>query len=510
MTNFNPKSNKFTADQWQIIASETISESNAQCLVIGGIIGGFIAASATAFPPTGLLVAAWALYEAWRKTAQVNRNEQAIAKYGCIAHVLTGDNLRDYRAQVGDEEVMKQIEWASGNGYALSIDAQDFLETQKPFIRRQLQPAQTTDSVEQSFSIPVSQNQKLTDTQVGTSDKQTPDLPAVLAATLKNSLIVGVPGAGKGIFVSNALDQLKRHKGKTTVFYLDPKGDPNESGYFTGRVNKLYRADVITQSADDIFNWLQKSLDDFDSSAVDGVKLLVLDELTALAGILQTVKGAIPWLKSRLTSYSSSGSSRGIIMWGIAQNAHIADLGFGGGTRSIFIPVFLISSDQVTASIDILRCGMIPSEKRLTAEQIQSLCDKSPVSRAIYFGITNEWYPAPKMENYSGFDRDTRTFLPGYAPPKNDRIATDFDSLARLEELLKSETEKKNLSELAQKILNFFNATKKKEPKTLRDLKKTERLAGHSDTHLIIALTELVNTGELIFDGEDSWTKSEW
>ncbi|MEO0970733.1 MAG: hypothetical protein AAFX80_21020, partial [Cyanobacteria bacterium J06639_18] len=51
----------------------------------------------------------------------------------------------------------------------------------------------------------------------------TPDLPKELAKSLKLSLIVGTPGSGKGVFVSNALDAVKNGERPVTVFYVDPK-----------------------------------------------------------------------------------------------------------------------------------------------------------------------------------------------------------------------------------------------------------------------------------------------
>ncbi len=64
--------------------------------------------------------------------------------------------------------------------------------------------------------------------------------------------------------------------------------------------------------------------------------------------------------------------------------------------------------------------------------------------------------------------------------------------------------EVEELSDLAQKILAFFDAAKNQSPKTLRDMKKAERLLGYTDTQLIIALTELVQAKKLIFDEKDS------
>jgi hypothetical protein len=133
MTAFNPKQNQLSAQEWQSVAAEAIENDNSQYIIIGGIIGGLFAASATGFPPTGLLVAAWSMQVAWEKTQATNRNEVAINQYGCIAHVLKGDKLRQFRNQVGDEEVIKQVVWARENGYPTTHDALDVVETARQF-----------------------------------------------------------------------------------------------------------------------------------------------------------------------------------------------------------------------------------------------------------------------------------------------------------------------------------------------------------------------------------------
>lgn len=130
MSAFNPKKKELPAICWQQLAHESVEEtsSGSQLLIIGGIVGGLLGASMTGFLPTGLLIGGWAFYEAWRRTNALNKNEQAIALHGCIAHVLPKDKLRDFTSQVGQEEVQRQIEWAAENGYSLSSDAEEILE----------------------------------------------------------------------------------------------------------------------------------------------------------------------------------------------------------------------------------------------------------------------------------------------------------------------------------------------------------------------------------------------
>ena len=69
---------------------------------------------------------------------------------------------------------------------------------------------------------------------------------------------------------------------------------------------------------------------------------------------------------------------------------------------------------------------------------------------------------------------------------------------------------KKDLSDLAKRLLSFFDNAKNKEPKLLADLKKKDELRLEGDIKLITALSELVYTGQLIFDGKESWSKHDW
>lgn len=103
---------------------------------------------------------------------------------------------------------------------------------------------------------------KQTETQLVTFKQEITNLPASLASSLQNSLIVGVPGSGKGIFVTNALEHIQQDKQRqVTVFYIDPKNDPNETGYFSGRVDYLFRQDLMTCDAIEAYAWFDTTCD---------------------------------------------------------------------------------------------------------------------------------------------------------------------------------------------------------------------------------------------------------
>lgn len=254
-----------------------------------------------------------------------------------------------------------------------------------------------------STKIPVTHT---IDTQIISFDNQS---QFTITSTLANSIIVGVPGAGKGIYISNKLESIK---GKATVFYIDPKDDQKETGYFKGRVHHLFRQNILDMTPEEVFEWLRiclKQFDAFDAGA--GRKLLCIDELAAIYKQIKQVQGAEVWFKGRVANYASSGDSRGIVIWCISQNAHVSGIGLDGGDRSIFRPTIIINGNEISASEQILAAKIIPSDKKLNSTAMKALCSKSKINRAIFDGESLEWYPMPVLPNLCGFDRDSRTFI---------------------------------------------------------------------------------------------------
>jgi hypothetical protein len=68
----------------------------------------------------------------------------------------------------------------------------------------------------------------------------------------------------------------------------------------------------------------------------------------------------------------------------------------------------------------------------------------------------------------------------------------------------------KPLSGVATKIYEYFQNVKSKTPKTLRDLKKADRLSGYSESELIDGLAELVDREKINYDGNDSYSLPDW
>lgn len=423
MSAFNPNSIQLRSEEWQDVAVDLCEKTNSQYIIIAGIIGGLFAASATGFPPTGVLIAAWSFQTAWKRNQEANKNEAAILEHGCVAHVLVGDRLRQFRNQVGIEEAIAQISWAKNNGFSCSRDALELLSSNQQFLSlankdqgSSASPITTSLPVQDRFPVANDQSPIISHqasvTNIITFDQEIPDLARKVAQDLNNSLFIGVPGVGKDFFISNALEWVKKIHPNCTVFFIDPKDDPKETGYFDGRVDQLFRLNICEYSPTEVWDWIQRCLEVYDRfDAGTGLKLLVINELAATNRTLTNVKGALNWLVSKMIGYSSSGDSRGIKIWGVSQNAHNSGIGFDGGSKSIFTPYVIVSESQLSASEQVLKAQIIPSDKKLASDELMDLCRKSPVRRAIFHGGLNRWFPMPMLRNFSGYNRDERKFV---------------------------------------------------------------------------------------------------
>jgi hypothetical protein len=80
----------------------------------------------------GLSVFAFCFYSGWQKRQEQSRNTIAIRNYHLASPFLTGDHFRDFRSQIGDEQVRAEIEWAIDRNYQVSDDALDFYEEVHP------------------------------------------------------------------------------------------------------------------------------------------------------------------------------------------------------------------------------------------------------------------------------------------------------------------------------------------------------------------------------------------
>jgi hypothetical protein len=78
----------------------------------------------------------------------------------------------------------------------------------------------------------------------------------------------------------------------------------------------------------------------------------------------------------------------------------------------------------------------------------------------VYFGKTAQWYSMVQLTNFSGYDRDSGKYLPGFMS-HSDTPSNNFETIHQLEETLNiTEQRTTNLSIPAQLILGWLQVNR--------------------------------------------------
>ena len=84
-----------------------------------------------------------------------------------------------------------------------------------------------------------------------------------IAKRLVSMTVVGVPGAGKGMFVSNLLRLVRQQHPQLHIFVMEGKGDAKEAGYWQGVADDIRSIQGLDESPVDLVAWINGCLDDF-------------------------------------------------------------------------------------------------------------------------------------------------------------------------------------------------------------------------------------------------------
>ena len=411
-------------------AERDLLSSSALPLILGG-------AAFCLFNPIGLPVALLAaspfFWNAVRNAHRNGLNAEYLARTGLFAHSLNADQLIRLTKIVGKDSVVSQLLAAREDRKPFSGDALDYLEA----VGCDLEPEQDLKTfllapesvVEAAETKPLTVSdleclgQSAPTSGTNFNQKTYSPIDAIVPdnGTIKSTLIVGVPGAGKGVVVSNAIQKLRTVRPDLTVFVADPKASEKESGYWAWLPREqLIREPILDRSPEDKEAWLFDVIEAFQTRCKRNA-LLVIDELTILVNALST-KGRARF-GDKIVSISSGGDSEGLYLWGIAQTASAKSLGLGDGSiRSVLKGVAIVGGDNAGAIKSVRRTDFVC---HIDDQDLARLRRKSPVDRAWYDGVTNSWYPMPELPNLSGYDRDSRRFFEEKKIPKGGEALED-------------------------------------------------------------------------------------
>jgi len=256
-----------------------------------------------------------------------------------------------------------------------------------------------------------------------------------IAQRLLSMTVIGVPGAGKGMFVSNLLRLVRQRHQQLYIFVMEGKGDAKEAGYWQGVADDIRSIKGLEESPLNLVGWINGCLEDFKSIA--GPKLLIFDEVTYLYKVWQTTdkEGFEDYIQYKI-GLSSMGDSLQNYIWEIGQVSNAKDLGVTAGIRSLFKPIAIVSNHDRRAANALLGTKFVPLPDD-GKKAVMQMCDLSPCGRAVYDYVNDRWQPMPQLSNLSGFDRDTRSFS---QEPPTPEAAPQPDIRADLERLLSVET----------------------------------------------------------------------
>ncbi|CAN5657009.1 hypothetical protein BH23CYA1_BH23CYA1_00080 [soil metagenome] len=253
-----------------------------------------------------------------------------------------------------------------------------------------------------------------------------------VAQRLVSMTVVGVPGAGKGMFVSNLLRLVRQHHPQLHIFVMEGKGDAKEAGYWQGVADDIRSIQGLDESPVNLVAWINGCLEDF--KAITGPKLLIFDEVTYLYKVWQTTeKESFEDYIQYKIGLSSMGDSLQNYIWEIGQVSNAKDLGVTAGIRSLFKPIAIVSNHDRRAANALLGTKFVPLPED-GKKAVMAMCDRSTCGRAVYDYVNDCWQPMPQLKNLSGFDRDTRSFANQPQPaPKQPDVRADLERLLSVE-----------------------------------------------------------------------------
>lgn len=307
-----------------------------------------------------------------------------------------------------------------------------------------------------------------------------------LARNIQSAFIAGVPGAGKGMVVSNAGYEVKKLRPELTIMAVDPKADPKEQGYW--KFADIYRGKPFKMDTPEgNAEWILDQIQFF--NRLPSPKLLILDEgltivnMLKLANLFESVDvegtdkprqvkiDAMGRFTAFLSHISSMGDSQQEWMWFVSQIVNAGDLKISGGMRSIFRAIAIVSPKNRNAVNSFFDTKFVPLPEGGKAE-VYALMEQSPVNRAFYDGALDKWLPMPKLHNHSGYDRDSRNSIS--PAEESDEPSTEGDP--------------RRLKEIADPLIKQLKTLGTAE--ALATLRQAKALHDAGDRHAAIAVMQ--------------------
>ena len=478
-TKFNPDGDFKDLETWEAIAQRKATEQSIAAKLIGGIVIGGVGIT-MGVPALGGVIGAWLIKSAYDGVVSSGNRLKVVRDLGCIAWVLDEVDFRTYARQFGEGAVSTELQRAIDADCELSNFAHNWLRSRGEDPKK-LEPAKEVRSMlpfrEENKPAPATHQEARNQLEAVLSkpfieQKATPrvktvaetwnpfasseiDIVKEAGSQIRNLFIVGLGGSGKGMMVSCLLREIKRNHPDRKIFLINGKDDPKEYGYFDDVADIQKRLNCETSSPSTVAAWFESAIADYDDYALENNgALLVVDEGTIIGARLKTAKCTL--LGDKLIGITSSGGSANKNIWFVAQTPYVGANGSDLSAISQLTPLAIIHKSNL-AVLDMWKSAKL--FKNFNTEQIEGLIDYSECDRALYFGKTTKWYSMPKLENYSGYDRETQQFLLGV---ESQHETNQQDTIqAEIKEKSKTVEMESDLSDNAKLISRWLESNRK-------------------------------------------------
>lgn len=476
-TKFNPDGDFKDLETWEAIAQRKATEQSIAAKLIGGIVIGGVGIT-MGVPALGGVIGAWLIKSAYDGVVSSGNRLKVVRDLGCIAWVLEEADFRTYVRQFGEEAVSTELSRAIDADCELSNFAHNWLRSlgEDP---RKVEPSregegqrtltpqpegspqtvsgnQARQRLEAVLNRPLAAPPSNAPTKTNT-ETWNPfaaaeiDIVKEAGALIGNLFIVGLGGSGKGMLLACLLREVKANYPGRKVFLINGKDDPKEYGYFEGVVDMQRKLNCEAASPSTVAAWFEAAISDYDNYALENNgALLVIDEGTIIGARLKVAKSTA--LGDKLIGITSSGGSANKNVWFVAQTPYVGANGSDLSAISQLTPLTIIHKSNL-AVLDMWKSAKL--FKTFNTEEIEGLINYSECDRALYYGRSAKWYVMPKLVNYSGYDRETQTFL---TPQDTHNVTNTQSEKEEKTEAVEMEFE---LSPNAKLILRWLQSDRK-------------------------------------------------
>ncbi|MBD1859281.1 MULTISPECIES: hypothetical protein [Leptolyngbya] len=237
------------------------------------------------------------------------------------------------------------------------------------------------------------------------------DIAKSLAEHLQSTLIVGQPGAGKGLTIAYATRWIKQLHPDCQIWAIDPKSDPAEADYWK-MCDRLLKCPIRPFTPAEDMEGIQDAIDHFIAEFQNShapMKLLIFDE--ALAVKEKTGR----WFKGLMAGFNalcSMGRSSKQYGWLVSQSPNTDDFGISGGTRNVYRRVLLLAASNQ----GLIANGSTFFSGKPTPSQLDA------TGRVYFDSIANSWGITPV---YPDLVRDVAAKSVPKTEPKSRRVSLE-------------------------------------------------------------------------------------